>query len=575
VALFTRRLNARMTVCGGEPPGKGVRLLLKSPAGVPVESPAFPIIVASIPPGAKQRRAAIAVVIVFAIVAGALAPFANVQAPRVDAFIPVIQTVICVVDLVTAVLLFSQYSLEPRPAILAVASGYMASGLFAFLQTLAFPGGYAPTGIIGDGRDSSAWLFVFWHTCFPMGVLVYALLKGRPVNRSGRPAMAKTIGATVAAVLVAFAALSWLATAGTEYLPGIYVGGYTQQTVVANLLNLFMWLWGSTALIVLFLRRGTVLDLWLIVTLCAWMPNFVAATVMTTFRFSVGWYMARGFALIASCTVLTVLLTETTLLYARLANMVVLLRRERSNRLMSLDAATAAMAHELRQPLLSITASAAAAGNWLNKVPPEIDEVRDCIALMSSSAQSADDIIAGVRELFKDSASNRTEVRIADIVRHDLSLVKPDLQAAGIRVETELQADLPAVHADRTQLQQVVLNLIRNAIEAMVSTVPGARRLRLAARLEGSSVVLSVQDTGPGIAAKDAARVFEPFFTTKLGGMGLGLAICKTIAQDHGGDLRLAQSGPGGCVFEIVLQTAAASYNDSHERHSSDLARQV
>jgi hypothetical protein len=239
-----------------------VRLLLNSSAGDPVERPAFPIVVGSIPASAKQRRAAIAVVILFAVVAAALAPFADVQAPRVDAFVPVIQTVICVADLVTATLLFSQYSIEPRAAILAVASGYMASGLFAFLQTFAFPGGYAPTGIIGDGRDSSAWLFVFWHTCFPLGVLIYALLKGRPANKSGRPAMA-TVGATVAAVLVAFAALSWLATAGTRYLPGIYVGGYTQQTQVANLLNLFMWLWGSTALIVLFLRRGTVLDLWL------------------------------------------------------------------------------------------------------------------------------------------------------------------------------------------------------------------------------------------------------------------------------------------------------------------------
>jgi signal transduction histidine kinase len=525
------------------------------------------------PASAKQRRAAIAVVILFAAVAAALAPFANVQAPRVDAFVPVIQTVICVADLVTAALLFSQYSLEPRAAILAVASGYMASGLFAFLQTLAFPGGYSPTGIIGDGRDSSAWLFVFWHTCFPLGVLVYALLKGRPANNSGAPAIA-TIGATVAAVLVAFAALSWLATAGAGYLPGIYVGGYTQQTLVANLLNLFMWLWGSTALIVLFLRRGTVLDLWLIVTLCAWMPNFVAAAVMTTFRFSVGWYMARGFALIASCTVLIVLLTETTVLYARLANMIVLLRRERSNRLMSLDAATAAMAHELRQPLTAITSSGSAAANWLNNVPPDLGEVRDCITMMTSSARSAEEIIAGVRELFKKGVSNRTEVRIGDIVRHDLSLVQPDLQARGIRVETDLQADLPPVHADRTQLQQVILNLIRNAIEAMGSTVPTARRLRLAARPEGhSSVVLSIQDSGSGIAAEDAARVFEPFFTTKPVGMGLGLAICRTIVEDHGGGLRLAQSGPGGCTFEIVLPTAAAAWSDGHESHSSGVTR--
>jgi C4-dicarboxylate-specific signal transduction histidine kinase len=187
-------------------------------------------------------------------------------------------------------------------------------------------------------------------------------------------------------------------------------------------------------------------------------------------------------------------------------------------------------------------------------MPPDFAEARNCFALMTSSAQSAEEIIAGVRELFKKKASNRTAVRIGDLVRHDLSLVQPDLQAGGIQVETELQTDLPAVYADRTQLQQVILNLIRNAIEAMGSSAPGARRLRLAARAEGlSSVALSVQDSGPGIAAEDAPRVFEPFFTTKPGGMGLGLSICKTIIEDHGGTLQLSRSDGAGCTFEILL----------------------
>src|SRR4051812_24879568 len=120
------------------------------------------------------------------MVAAAFTPIANVQLARLDAFIPVIQTVMCVADLVTAALLFSQYSVEPRVGVLAVASGYMISGLFAFLQTLALPGGYSPTGIIGDGRDSSAWLFFFLHTCFSLAILTYVLLEDRASGRSGK-----------------------------------------------------------------------------------------------------------------------------------------------------------------------------------------------------------------------------------------------------------------------------------------------------------------------------------------------------------------------------------------------------
>jgi signal transduction histidine kinase len=319
-----------------------------------------------------------------------------------------------------------------------------------------------------------------------------------------------------------------------------------------------MWLWGFTVLVVLFLRRNSILDLWLMVTLCAWMPNFAAATVMTTFRFSVAWYMVRGFALIASCAVLVVLLTEMMVLYARLANVIVLLRRERSNRLMSVDAATAAMAHELRQPLTAISASGAAALNWMQRLPPDLEKVRACLSSILAANQRAGEIITSVRELFKKRADHRVEVRLDEIARHVLKLVQPDLDAGGIYVETALQDDLPSVYADRTQLQQVILNLIRNSIEAMDSNSPGARRLRLATGREGqSAVLLSVQDTGSGIAAEESMRVFEPFFTTKPAGMGLGLSICRTIVEDHGGQLRLAKASPGSCMFEMVLPTAA------------------
>jgi signal transduction histidine kinase len=509
-----------------------------------------------------QRNAALGVVILLFVGAAIEAPFAHIQAARVDAFIPVVQTVICVADLITAILLFAQYSVQPRPSILVLASGYIASGLFAFLQTLAFPGSYAPNGLIGDGVDSPAWLFVCWHTTFPLAILVYALWKDVPFRARGSDiSTGVTIGITVAGTLVAIGALALLVTAGAAYLPALYTGGVMRQTLFANHINLFMWFWGALALIVLFVRRRTILDLWLIVTLFAWMPNFIIAATITDVCFSAGWYTARGYALIASCTVLAVLLTETTVLYARLASAVALLRRERSNRLMSLDAATASMAHEIRQPLTGIGASALAGLNWLNKTPPDLQQARACLASIDEAKDRASDIIASVRDLFKkEGADHRTMIRVDDVARQVLYLVEQDLQANGVSVSTEFQADLSEVHADRTQLQQVILNLVRNSIDAMRPMPPHARRLRLATNLgEHSTVVLCVQDSGPGITAENTERVFDPFFTTKPSGMGLGLSICQTIVEGHGGRLRLAKTDSDGCVFEIALPIASSN----------------
>jgi signal transduction histidine kinase len=514
----------------------------------------FPIIVATTPISASQRRTALAVIILLFIAAVIEAPFARIQLPRVDAFIPTLQTVICVADLITAILLFAQYWVQPRPAILVLAGGYIASGLFSFLQTLAFPGAYAPSGLIGDGIDSPAWLFVWWHFIFPAAILTYALLKNRqPLRGSSARSTGVMIGITVACALALVAGLTWVATSAAAYLPSLYTG-VTQQTRVTNNMNLFLWLWSATAFVVVFARRRTILDLWLMVTLFAWMPHLLNAIVVTTYRFTVGWYSARLFALAASCTVLAVLLTETIVLYARLANAVTMLRRERANRLMSLDAATAAMAHELRQPLTGVLTAGQAGLNWLKRTPPDIEKVRSSLASVIEGGNRAADTITSVRDLFKHRADHRAMIRVDDTVRQALSLIQPDLDVNEVSVATEFQNNMPEIYADRTQLQQVILNLVRNAIDAMSSIPRGARRLRLTASLsDSSSILLSVQDSGPGITTENSKRVFVPFFTTKPAGMGLGLAMCQAIVEDHGGNLRLAKTDSAGCVFEIAL----------------------
>jgi signal transduction histidine kinase len=135
-----------------------------------------------------------------------------------------------------------------------------------------------------------------------------------------------------------------------------------------------------------------------------------------------------------------------------------------------------------------------------------------------------------------------------------LGLLQHDLESNRVSVTTDYQANLPPVRADRMQLQQIVLNLVKNAIEATSSAPPGSRRVRLVTKFDGkSTVLLSVHDSGRGITAEHKYRVFDPFFTTKPAGMGLGLAICRTVAQDHGGNLQLVETSSHGSVFEIEL----------------------
>jgi C4-dicarboxylate-specific signal transduction histidine kinase len=288
---------------------------------------------------------------------------------------------------------------------------------------------------------------------------------------------------------------------------------------------------------------------------------------MTAVRYTLGWYTARTYALIASCTVLAVMLTETTVLYSRLANAILLLRRERTNRLMSLDAATSAMAHELRQPLTGIAVNSAAASRWLSRSPPNLEEVRTTLDSISDCANRAEEIIAGVRELFKKRGDHRSMIHVDDVARQVLTLVEQDLLLNKVSVTTEFQDGLPDVYADRTQIQQVILNLVRNAIDAMGATVR-AKRLHMTTSFNGhSSVLLSVQDTGPGVATENSDRVFEPFFTTKPTGMGLGLSLCQTIAQDHGGSLTLAKTDFDGCVFELALP-CAETHHGAAAKHS-------
>jgi C4-dicarboxylate-specific signal transduction histidine kinase len=289
------------------------------------------------------------------------------------------------------------------------------------------------------------------------------------------------------------------------------------------------------------------------------LPDLSLTFFYDVVRYTVGWYTARSYALIASCTVLVVLLVETTMLYARLASAMILQRRERAHRLMSVDEATAAIAHEINQPLAAMTLNCDAALECLKIAPLDLEELRACLTDVKNNNSRAHEIVVGVRALFKTAARQRTMIEIDRLVREVLRMVENDLHVHGVSVSTELQEDVPQIMADPTQVQQVILNLIKNAIDAMAVGPTTKRAMRLGTIYDGKSidgksiVSLYVQDSGPGITPENETHVFDPFFTTKSSGMGLGLSISRRIIEDHGGDLRLTETSSKGCIFEITL----------------------
>ena len=220
------------------------------------------------------------------------------------------------------------------------------------------------------------------------------------------------------------AGLTWVVAAG--YLPSLYIDA-TRQTPFVQYFAGAMWLLKAIAIVLLFVRRRTILDVWLIVAVFVAIPDLGLAFLYPAVRFSVGWYMAKTYILIASCTVLSVLLWETTMLYARLASAIILQRRERANRLLSVEVATAAIAHEIKQPLAAISVNNSAALNWLKRMPPDLEEARACLTASIVDSDRANEIVAGIRGLFKTTAPQRTMIEINHVVRQVLLMVEKRL----------------------------------------------------------------------------------------------------------------------------------------------------
>jgi PAS domain S-box-containing protein len=223
-------------------------------------------------------------------------------------------------------------------------------------------------------------------------------------------------------------------------------------------------------------------------------------------------------------------------------------------RLTTLGELTASIGHEINQPLAGIASNGAAGLNWLNRKHPDLNQARDAFLRIVRDSARASDVIRGLRALAKKSGPQLAKLDIDDLIREVLALTGSELRRHGVLLRTDLAANASPILGDRVQLQQVLLNLIMNGVEAMSGVTERTRELMVSSTLaDPGSVLVSVEDTGEGLDPAVAQRVFEPFFTTKSDGLGMGLSICRSIIEGYRGRLWASPREPHGAAIRFTV----------------------
>jgi signal transduction histidine kinase len=513
--------------------------------------------------GRTQRRLAGVVVVASGAIFLAAVPFARTPLTPVWAFVPIYQSTLVINDLITAVLLFGQFGILRVPALRVLASGYLFTAFLAVAHTLTFPGLFSPTGLLGAGPQSTAWLYMFWHGGFPLFVIAYARLSGSTSRADPPPGRtARAVLLCVAGVLALAVGVTALATVGQAVLPAIMVGNHyspAMRFVVSS-----VWALSLLALAALWRRRPrSVLDLWLSVVMFAWLLDIALAAGLNAGRFDLGFYAGRVYGVLAASFVLAVLLLENGVLYARLAEAHANERRERqraersaadltaSNR--ELDAFSYSVSHDLRAPLRAIDGfSRILLEDYAERLD---DEGRRLLGVVRGSAQRMgqliDDLLALSRAGRTEMARTPTDMTaLAGAVFAELTLDRTE----GARVELRL-GDLPPAAVDPALIRQVWTNLLGNAIKYTRPREHGV--VEVTGDPEGDRLVYRVRDNGVGFDMELAGKLFGVFqrlhSAQEFEGTGVGLALVKRIVGRHGGEVWAEGRVGEGATFGFWL----------------------
>ena len=504
-------------------------------------------------PTRRERQLALVVVAMVLVAFVTVAPFADIPLLHLDSFIPSVQVIVSITSIITAILLFGQFWTVASRGVLVLAGGYLFVALIVVSHVLTFPGAFSPTGLLGAGPQTAGWLYLCWHFGFAVSVVGYVLLKDvrGPVRRG---AAGSAIAWTVTAVVGLVCLLTWIFTAMEQFLPALFADR-TSFTLLALYSTGADSLLSALALALLLWRRSrSTLDMWLCVTIFAFLAELVINTVLISGRFTVGWYTGRVFAVLVTAIVMTLMLAQMFALNARLMRATMMLQRERSNKLASLDAVVAAIAHEVKQPLTSIAVRGAAAKRYLTITPTKLREAGSTVDAMVDASMRASEIFENIRALFSDIDQKRQPINVNQLVAEALDLLREELKVYGIETSIHLTPELPSIVAHNGQLREVILNLIQNAIDAMRTVSVRRRILRIRTDQHGNeAIAISVEDTGLGIEPEKMHTMFDPFVSTKAKGRGLGLAICKSIIERHHGQLSVSSEIDHGARFQVIL----------------------
>lgn len=480
-------------------------------------------------------------------------PFARHPTQNTEVILPAYAAATFVLEITTSVLLFALFNARRSYSLVFLASGYLFSALTVPAWALSFPGVFTTLGV-DLGLQATAAIAAVRRLAFPLFILAYALA---PKDGLKSGASRRAVATTVLMVCAGAALLVGLIILHRDELPALMLD--------ERRIN---WLWRYVPLLasalyvldaaLLLTRRRSSLDIWICIVLFSLIIELLLISYLGGgIRFSIGWWAGRLYGLAAASIVLLVLLSETTGVYARLAEIVATERRARQNRLTAMEALSATIAHEVNQPLASMITNADAALRWLGKEEPRIDKVDEALRRIVADGHRASKVVAGIRTMFMKGTQERSRVDLNALVQEAVHTASSEARYAGIAMKADLDPALPPVIGNSVQLYQVLCNLIENGIDAIKAAGERQRQLVIRTRRQGDDEVqVSVEDNGTGVRQDVVERIFDPFFSTKTGGMGMGLMFCRAIIEAHGGRLWVSQNLPRGAVFHFSLPAA-------------------